>query len=275
MKPAPFDYFRADSLDEALDVLAAEQGEARVLAGGQSLLPMLSMRLARPRTVVDIGRVPGLDVIDVAKDGLVAPAGLRQATLLAHPNLERTHPLLASALPWVGHAQTRARGTVCGSVAHADPSAELPLCLVALGGSVRLASKRGRRRLDARDFFTGLMSTDRREDEIIEAVVFPTAQRETGYAFVEFGRRHGDFAIVSVAAVVTTTAIEISIGGVDDVPARRVWPRLDGSALDDALNALAWDLDARDDIHADQRLRRDLVRSLGRNAIAEAKKCFA
>lgn len=274
MKPAPFDYVRADSMDEALDVLAAEQGEARVLAGGQSLVPMLSMRLARPRVVVDIGRIPRLDAVEAAKDGIVARAGVRQATLLAHPGLERTHPLLAAALPWVGHAQTRARGTVCGSVAHADPSAELPLCLVALGGSVWLASKRGRRSVEARDFFTGLMSTDRHEDEMIEAVVFPGAKREAGYAFCEFGRRHGDFAIVSVAAIVTAVAIEISVGGVDDVPARRVWPRVDGSALDDALNALAWELDARDDIHADQRLRRDLVRSLGRNAIMEASRCL-
>ena len=274
MKPAPFDYVRAESLDEVLDVLAAEQGEARILAGGQSLLPMLSMRLARPRVVIDIGRIRGLDAIETAKDGLVAAAGLRQAALLAHSGLDRSHPLLAAALPWVGHAQTRARGTVCGSVAHADPSAELPLCLVALGGSVRLASRRGRRRVEARDFFTGLMSTDRREDEMIEAVAFPEAKRETAYAFREFGRRHGDFAIVSVAAIVTTKRIEITVGGVDDVPARRVWPRLDGSALDDALNALAWELDARDDIHADQRLRRDLVRSLGRNAITEASRCL-
>jgi 2-furoyl-CoA dehydrogenase FAD binding subunit len=274
MKPAPFDYVRADSLAEALEVLAAEQGEARILAGGQSLLPMLSMRLARPRVVVDIGRIPGLDVLEAAKDGLVAPAGVRQARLLAHPGLGRSHPLLAAALPWVGHAQTRARGTVCGSVAHADPTAELPLCLLALGGSVRLASKRGKRRVEARDFFTGLMSTARREDEMIEAVTFPAAKRDAGYAFREFGRRHGDFAIVSVAAIVTAAATEISVGGVDDVPARRVWPRLDGSALDDALNALAWDLDARDDIHADQRLRRDLVRSLGREAIAEASRCL-
>lgn len=275
MKPALFDYVRADSLDEALDVLAAEQGDARVLAGGQSLLPMLSMRLARPRVVVDIGRIPGLDVIEAAKDVLVVPAGLRQAALLVHPGLERSHPLLAAALPWVGHAQTRARGTVCGSVAHADPSGELPLCLVALGGSVRLASKRGRRSVDAREFFTGLMSTDRREDEMIEALAFPGVKREAGYAFREFGRRHGDFAIVSVAAIVTAVAIEISVGGVNDVPARRVWPRLDGSALDDALNTLAWELDARDDIHADQRLRRDLVRSLGRSTIAEASRCLA
>jgi 2-furoyl-CoA dehydrogenase FAD binding subunit len=275
MKSARFDYVRAESLDEVLDVLAAEGGEARVLAGGQSLVPMLSMRLARPRVVIDIGRIAGLDAIRPGKDGLLVAAGVRQSTLLARPGLDRSHPLLAAALPWVGHAQTRARGTVCGSVAHADPSAELPLCLVALNGMVRLASKRGRRSVAARDFFTGLMSTDRREDELIEAVTFPDAQSGSGYAFREFGRRHGDFAIVSVAAVVTVDAIEITVGGVDDVPARRVWPRLDGAALEDALNALAWELHARDDIHADQRLRRDLVRSIGRGVISEASRCLA
>jgi 2-furoyl-CoA dehydrogenase FAD binding subunit len=275
MKPARFDYVGAESLDEAIDVLAAEGGEARVLAGGQSLVPMLSMRLARPRVVIDITRIAGFDAIRAVKDGLVVPAGVRQATLLAHRGLEHSHPLLAAALPWIGHAQTRARGTVCGSIAHADPSAELSLCLVALSGVVLLASKRGRRNVQARDFFTGLMTTDRRDDELIEAVTFPAAAHETGYAFREFGRRHGDFAIVSVAAIVTANAVEITVGGVDDVPARRVWPRLEGTALDEALNTLAWELNARDDIHADARLRRDLVRSLGRRTIGEALGCLA
>jgi 2-furoyl-CoA dehydrogenase FAD binding subunit len=275
MKPARFDYVRADDLDEALEVLAAEGGEARVLAGGQSLVPMISMRLARPRVVIDIGRIASFDAIETAKEGLLVAAGARQSKLLAHPDLGRTHPLLAAALPFVGHAQTRARGTVCGSVAHADPSAELPLCLVALGGQVRLASRHGRRNLPAREFFTGLMTTDRHEDELIEAVTFPAAKAGSGHAFREFGRRHGDFAIVSVAAIVTAEAIEITVGGVNDIPARRVWSRLDSTALEDALNALAWELDARDDIHADQRLRRDLVRSIGRGTIEEAIRCLA
>jgi 2-furoyl-CoA dehydrogenase FAD binding subunit len=194
---------------------------------------------------------------------------------LANPGLGRTNPLRAAALPLVGPATPGARGTVCGSVAHADPSAELPLCLVALGGDVRLVSRHGRRNLPAREFFTGLMTTDRHEDELIEAVTFPAATAGSGHAFREFGRRHGDFAIVSVAAIVTAEAIEITVGGVDDIPARRVWSRLDGTALEDALNALAWELDARDDIHADQRLRRDLVRSIGRGTIEEASRCLA
>jgi 2-furoyl-CoA dehydrogenase FAD binding subunit len=275
MKPARFDYVRAESLADALQVLAAEGGEARVLAGGQSLLPMLSMRLARPAVVVDIAHARELATIREEEGAIVVPAAVRQATLLARPSLARSHPLLAAALPWIGHAQTRARGTVCGSVVHADPSAELPLCLVALGGTVQLASKRGRRTVAAADFFTGTMTTDRREDELVEAVSFPAAKAGAGYAFAEFGRRHGDFAIVSVAAVATASSIEITVGGVDDTPAWRAWPRLAGAELDDALNALAWDLNAREDIHADARLRRDLVRSIGPRVIREAIECIA
>lgn len=275
MKPARFDYVRAEALDEALDVLAAEGGEARVLAGGQSLVPMLSMRLARPAVVIDIARVPELAAIGEEKSAIVVHAGVRQAALLARSALRNSHPLLATALPWIGHPQTRARGTVCGSIAHADPSAELPLCLVALGGSVMVRSKRGPRTVAAGDFFLGLMTTDRREEELVEAVSFPTAKAGTGYAFNEFGRRHGDFAIVAVAAVANSAGIEVTVGGVDDVPVRRVWPRISGADLDDALNALAWDLNARDDVHADARLRRDLVRSLGRRTVEEAVACIA
>jgi 2-furoyl-CoA dehydrogenase FAD binding subunit len=178
-------------------------------------------------------------------------------------------------MPWIGHAQTRARGTVCGSIAHADPSAELPLCLLVLGGAVNLRSGKTRRAVAAKDFFVGLMTTDRHDDELVESVTFPTASDGTGYAFAEFGRRHGDFAIVSVAAVARADAVEVTVGGVDDMPVGRAWPRLAGADLEDALNTLAWELNARDDIHADARLRRDLVRSMGRRTIEEAVSCIA
>lgn len=275
MKPARFDYVRPDTIDEALEVLAAEGSDARVLAGGQSLVPMLSMRLARPSVLIDITRIAGLQEIRHEKGGIVVPAATRQAALLAMPGLERTHPLLSAAMPWIGHAQTRARGTVCGSIAHADPSAELPLCLLALGGAVNLRSGKARRAVAAKDFFVGLMTTDRHDDELLESVTFPTASDGTGYAFAEFGRRHGDFAIVSIAAIVRADTVEVTVGGVDDMPIRRAWPRLAGADLEDALNALAWELNARDDIHADARLRRDLVRSMGRRTIEEAVSCIA
>ena len=141
MKPAPFDYVRAATLAEAHDVLAAEGGDAAVIAGGQTLVPLLSMRMARPKVVLDIMHVEELGGIAIENNAIRVGASVRQAELLAWPELAARQPLLAQALPWVGHAQTRARGTVCGSVALADPSAELPLCLLALGGEVVLSSQ--------------------------------------------------------------------------------------------------------------------------------------
>lgn len=273
MKPARFDYVRPASLAEALDVLASEGHHARILAGGQSLMPMLSMRLARPAVVIDIAHIPELASAHEKNGVLIVPAAVRQAALLARPGLARSHPLLMAAMPWIGHAQTRARGTVCGSIAHADPSAELPLCLMALGGEVQFAARKKRRRVAARDFFLGMMTTARRDDELIEAVSFPIAAPRSGYGFREFGRRHGDFAIVAVAATVDGDGIGLAVGGVNDVPAIARWPRLSATDLDEALDSLAWDLDARDDLHASARLRRDLVRSLGRSAIEEALHC--
>ncbi len=273
MKPAAFDYLRAQSMDEALTALSEHGSDARVIAGGQSLLPMLNMRLAKPAVLIDIMGIAKLDEVQRERTMIVVPAAVRQARLLARPDLAREQPLLAAALPWLGHYQTRSRGTVCGSTAHADPSAEIPLCLVALDGEIRLRSRRKRRTVKADSFFTGMMTTAKEDDELIEAVAFPAAEQGTGYAFREVARRHGDFAIVGCAAVVTAKQIHLSVAGVADAPARRSWPLLDGAALGDALNAFAWELDAREDIHATARLRRDLVRNLGRAVIEEATQC--
>jgi len=276
MKPAPFDYVRAGSLAEALAVLAEEGAGARIIAGGQTLMPMLAMRLARPKVLVDIMRIAELRGIRVDSRGLRVGAGTRQAELLADPDLSRTQPLLAAALPWVGHAQTRSRGTVCGSIAHADPSAEIPLVLLALGGDIHLRGRKRARVVPAADYFTGLLSTAKGDDELIEAVTFPAAEAGTGHAFAEFGRRHGDFAICACAAVVRADSIRLAVGGVADRPVAADWPgSLDGSALDDALDAFAWSLEARDDMHATARHRRDLVRGLGRRVIEEARRCRA
>ncbi|AXK79251.1 carbon monoxide dehydrogenase [Pseudolabrys taiwanensis] len=273
MKPAAFDYLRAETIDEALAALAEHGADARIIAGGQSLMPMLNMRLAKPAVLIDIMRIAGLDEIKRERNMIVVPAAVRQARLLARPELAQEQPLLAAALPWLGHYQTRSRGTICGSTAHADPSAEIPLCLVALDGEIRLRSRAKRRTVKADSFFTGMMTTAKNDDEMIEAVAFPVAERGAGYAFREVARRHGDFAIVGCAAVVTARDIHFSVGGVADAPSRRSWPLLNGSALDDALNAFAWELDAREDIHATARLRRDLVRNIGRAVIEEATRC--
>lgn len=275
MKPARFDYLRADGLAEVHAVLVERGNEARVVAGGQTLLPMLSMRLVRPKIVVDIMHLPALRSIAANGNEIRVGAGVRQAELLRWPDLSESLPLLAQALPWVGHAQTRSRGTVCGSVAHADPSAEIPLALLALEGTVELSSKRRRRRVTASTFFTGTMSTARSDDELIEAVIVPKSRPGHGYAFAEFGRRHGDFAIVACAAVCTNDRIRVAIGGVADRPVARNFPSLGGDALDDALDTLAWELDARDDMHATARYRRELVRRMGRATIEEALRCRA
>ena len=271
MKPAPFDYLRAETLAEAHDALAAEGSDAVVIAGGQTLVPLLSMRMARPKLVVDIMHVGELAGIATDDNAIRVGASVRQAELLAWPELAARQPLLAAALPWVGHAQTRARGTVCGSIALADPSAELPLCLVALGGDVLLSSRNGRRTVAADDFFAGLMSTDRADDELIEAVRFPCRRPGEGFAFAEFARRHGDFAIVAVAAVAQENSVRLAVGGVAD----RAVAHDFAEVTDDALAAFADDLDARDDLHATADYRRMLVRKLGRTVIAEARSCRA
>jgi 2-furoyl-CoA dehydrogenase FAD binding subunit len=268
VKPAPFDYVRAESLDEALAVLASEGSDAQIMAGGQSLMAMLNTRLAKPKVLVDIMRLKELDRIDATSAAVTVGAGVRQRSLLGWPPLAEKLKLVALALPWTGHAQTRSRGTICGSIAHADPSAEMPLALLALGGEVHLRSGRQRRKLAAEKFFTGMMSTARAADEMIEAVSFP-ASGVARCAFREVARRHGDFAIVACAAVTSKQGVRFAVGGVADMAAVRDWPRLDGSALDDALNAFAHELDARDDVHATARYRRDLVRLIGRDLVRE------
>lgn len=268
MKPAAFDYVRAESLDEALEVLRNDGSDARIVAGGQSLMPMLNMRLAKPRMLVDIMRLEELHKIEPRQGKITVGAAVRQAELLEWPSLGRELKLLALALPWTGHVQTRSRGTICGSIAHADPSAEMPLTLLALGGDIVLRSAKKQRRVAARDFFRGVMATDRNDDELIEAVEFP-ATNGRRCAFREVARRHGDFAIVACAAVAIDRGVRLAVGGVADMPVAREFDELNGSALEDALNAFAWDLDARDDFHATARYRRDLVRMIGRELITE------
>jgi 2-furoyl-CoA dehydrogenase FAD binding subunit len=267
VKPAAFDYVRAEHLDEALDVLRREGSDARIIAGGQSLMPMLNMRLAKPKTLIDIMGLGELARVE-RRDGMVTVgAGVRQAQLLDWPELSGRLRLAALALPWTGHVQTRSRGTVCGSIAHSDPSAELPLVLCALNGEVHLRSAKRRRRVAAKDFFSGMMVTARADEELIEAVSFPADQ--TRCAFREVARRHGDFAIVACAAVATVDGVRLVVGGVADVPMAREFPHLEADALADALNAFAYELDARDDVHATARYRRDLVRMIGRDLVRE------
>ena len=273
MKPGPFDYVRAESLDEALACLAEHGNDARILAGGQSLIAMLNFRLIETEMLIDINRIDEIDYIRTDNGTLEVGAATRQVDLMDWPELAATVPLLHAAMPHLGHFQTRNQGTVCGSIAHSDPSSELPLCLATLDGEVVLQSVRGRRTVKAADFQVDLLTTDRRSDEMITAVRFPLGAEGTGYAFDEMNRRRGDFAIVSLAAVATDNSIRLGVGGVASTPTVRDWAELDDDQLDDALNAFAWDLGGGDDIHATGQYRRELVRRIGRRTIEEAKLC--
>jgi 2-furoyl-CoA dehydrogenase FAD binding subunit len=273
VKPAPFDYFRATTTRDALDALAHAGDEARVLAGGQSLMAVLNMRLARPQVLVDISRTEDLNSVHVdhQEKSLVVGAAVTQGEVEWRASIEDEVPLLALAFPHISHFQIRNRGTVCGSIAHADPSAELPLVLAALDGEVLLRSSKRKRVLKADSFFQGMLMTAREPDELVEAVRFPLRRSGERYGFAEFSARHGDFALVSCAAVVSDTAIRIAVGGVADRPVVERWPRLEGEDLAGALNDLSWKLGAQDDAHVSATYRRHLVRRLGWRVIEEAK----
>jgi len=274
MKPAPFEYHRPASLAETFDLLDRYGDDGRILAGGQSLVPALNLRLATPRAVIDINRVPDLDAIRATSDGLVIGALVRQDALERSALVREHAPLIAAALPHVGHSAIRARGTIGGSLALADPAAELPACVVALGATIRAASRGGRREVKAADFFRGVYTTALAPGEIITEVVVPRAGAQWRWGFDELARRHGDFALAGLAAGVRTErgvvgeARLVFFGvGTRPVRARRAESALGGRRVDaDALaaagRALDDDLDPPGDIHGSPALRRHLARVL-------------
>ena len=270
MKPAPFDYVRPSAVEAAVTALGEAGDDARILAGGLSLVPMMNFRVVTPAVVVDIGGLEELRRITDEGSEIEVGAGVAQAGLERWPDLARRLPLLAAAFPHVGHYPTRARGTVGGSVAHADPSAELPLVLAVLGGSVRLRSAGGERLVPARAFFEGPLETACREDEMVVATRWPVTAPGARHAFDEVALRHGDFALASCAVVLHEDRMAIGFGGVADAPVVREWPRLGGSALDDALAGLAEEIEIIDDGHGGGAYRRGLVRTVGRRTVERA-----
>ncbi len=274
MKPAPFEYCRADTLDEALELMAEFGAEASVLAGGMSLGPMLNMRLARPAAVVDINPVAALAGIREADGGVETGALCRQVDALGCGWLRDAVPLLAEVLPFVGHFQTRNRGTLGGSVCHADPSAEIPLALLTLGGEIALRRKDRVRTVPAEDFFEGIFVTAREPEEIVTALRWPRRGKGAGHAFAEIAQRHGDFAIAAVAASAavgaggTVAALSLGLGGVEDRPRLADLADFAGAPATPATAAeaaaLAADrVDPIEDPKASAAYRRQLVRVLG------------
>ena len=284
MKPAPFAYHRPDTLDGALALLAAHGTEAKPLAGGQSLIPAMNFRLARPAVLVDLNRVAGLAYVRDAPDGVRLGAMTRQHTAERDPVVRHGAPLLAEALPHVAHAQIRSRGTIGGSVAHADPAAEIPAVLLALGARFVLRGTGPEREIPAEQFFTGLFETALAPGQLLTEIVVPRTPPGTGWGFVEVARRHGDYALAGVAAVVTLDEggrcrePRIALFGVGAGPvlARRAAKALSGEvpaakAIAEAADAAAAkDVDPPGDIHAAAPYRRQLVRVLVRRALERA-----
>jgi len=274
MKPVPFEYHRPASLAETFDLLDRYGDDGRLLAGGQSLVPALNLRLAAPRAVIDINRIPDLDAIRVTADGLVIGALARQEALERSPLVREHAPLIASALPHVGHSAIRTRGTIGGSLALADPAAELPACAVALGATIRAGRRGGTRDIPADEFFRGLYTTALAPGEIVTEILVPRPAAGWRWGFDELARRHGDFALAGVAAgarvesgVVAESRLVFFGVGTRPVRARRAEAalaggRADAEALAAAGRALDADLDPPGDVHGSPALRRHLARVL-------------
>lgn len=281
MKPAAFAYHQPATRAEALDVLGEYGEEAKVLAGGQSLVPAMNMRFARPARLVDVNRLDEL-TLAVEGDALAVGALVRQNDVLGSALVRERVPLLAYALPFVGHWQTRSRGTLCGSLAHADPSAELPVVATALDATIACASRGGERVLGAAQFFVSHFTTALAPDELVVGARFPVRQGRDGYAFDEFAERHGDFAIVSAACTLrlakgddTLAALRLVIGGVGEVPAVIDTTGHLGRPLDDeAVASLAAraerDVDPFGDHRASAAYRRHLAGVLARRVLRAA-----
>jgi 2-furoyl-CoA dehydrogenase FAD binding subunit len=234
----------------------------------------LNLRLAEPHALIDVSRLGELDSIREVAGKIEVGAAVTQNKLLAWPKLAEKLPLLAKMLPHVGHFQTRNKGTVCGSIAHADPSSELPLALAVLEGEVVLQSKRGTRVLAAKDFQRDMLTTAREADELITAVRFPV-QSEKRVAFREVARRHGDFAIIAVAAVVEgKDKARLGVGGMTGRPVVRLIA-IDGGAVREAVATLAAEIEGYDDIHASAAMRRDMLRNLAPLVVQDALQCAA
>jgi CO/xanthine dehydrogenase FAD-binding subunit len=286
LKAAPFEYVRAASVGEACELLARHGEAAKILAGGQSLVPMMAMRLVRPTWLVDINEIPALKFVKFEKDVAHIGAGTRQCAVERDDLLASRVPLLRQALAWVGHVQTRNRGTIGGSLVHADPSAELPLVAQVLGARVLLRSGSGTRTLEAAQFFAGPMTTVARSDECLEEIQWPIwIERGTGSAFTEISIRHGDFAMVAAAAQVTLdgggrcTRAALGLGGVAGTPlafpkiaARLVGTKLDDEAIEGAASDAAKETDPGSDLHATAEYRRHLARVLAARALREARE---
>ena len=282
MKPAKFEYHTPASVDEALAIMGRYDGEARVLAGGQSLVPLMNFRLATPRAIVDLNRIAELAY--VGEDGDIVRIGsmTRQRRLEFEPLVAAKLPLLREALRWVGHLPTRSRGTIGGSIAHADPSAEIPMVLQALEGEIVARGSQGERRIAAQDLFHAALTTSLAPLEIITEVRLPAMPAQAGYAVEEFARRKGDFAIAAVAVTLVRdgercTKARLATAGVGPIPIRLrdaeavlEQKGLSEDAITEAADKAAAEVDPVSDLNGSAEYRRHLTGVLTSRAVAKA-----
>jgi CO/xanthine dehydrogenase FAD-binding subunit len=282
MKPPPFDYIVALDRDTALATLARAGGDAKILAGGQSLMPMLNFRLLRPSILVDINRVPGLGFIEETPDSVRIGALTRQFPLETSPIIAQHFPMLSYAVAHVGHLAIRNRGTIGGSLSHADPAAELPMMAVLLDAALSIVSATGSRTVAARDFFLNALTVDLDGTELLTEIVLPKLPAQTGWGFEEIVRRHGDFALAAVAATLSLSGSEIveariALTGVGPTPLRAAEAEslLVGRELNEnlsrrAIEAIREAISPETDLHASADLRRHLAGVLTGRALAAA-----
>jgi CO/xanthine dehydrogenase FAD-binding subunit len=282
VKPAKFEYYVAASVDEALAILERYDGEARVLAGGQSLVPMMNFRLAQPRALVDLNRIAGLAFIEQEGETVRIGSMTRQRRLESDPLIAAKLPLLREALRWVGHLPTRSRGTIGGSIAHADPSAEIPMVLQALEGEIVARGQHGERRIAAKDLFHAALTTSVAPLEIITEVRLPAMPAQAGHAIEEFARRKGDFAIAAVAVMLMRdgdrcTEARLATAGVgptsirlQDAEAVLEQKGLGETAIAEAAEKAAAQVDPISDLNGSAEYRRHLTGVLMQRAVLKA-----
>ena len=282
MKPPPFDYVRADSVDAAIAALCRSDGDAKLLAGGQSLVPMLNFRLLRPSLLIDINGIPGLAGIEAAGDVIRIGALTRHRQLETSPVIAAHLPVIAAAMGHVAHLAIRNRGTIGGSLSHADPAAELPMLALLLDAELEIQSAAGRRRMAARDFFRGALSVALAADEVLVEIRIPPLPPVTGWGFVEVARRAGDFALAAPAATITVGAgvvrqARIAVTGVGEIAGRvsAAEGLLAGRAVEPALLVAVREqvraaVEPGSDLHASSDYRRHVVGVLAQRAVADA-----
>ncbi len=285
MKPPPFEYFAAESLEAALSALAEHGDDAKALAGGQSLVPAMNFRVAQPSFLVDLNRISSLDYVEPNGNGGVRIGAMaRQSRLERDPLIAERAPLLSETIPYIAHPQIRNRGTIGGSMAHADPAAELPVIAMALGARFRARKMGGERWISADTFFQGMFTTDLDSDELLIEMEFPAMPARTGWSFVEFSRRKGDYALAGVAAVVSLGSndlceqarlVYLNVGD-GPVDAQASADLLRGQALTEnafeeaAQLAAAQEIDPFGSVHATIEYQRHLARVLTRRALRQA-----